>query len=431
MLAMTRLPRQPSNLHWSVDADGFVKHTYSNNQIAAVLQEMNELDTHRPSGLERRAFADVVTNVGQQGKEGTVQTSPKRQKSRGRRFLDKQDVGSGSALTTASISQIVLPEIVCVRISGECPVSTEFLKIVNHVGRAHGLIVRDPKTKMKVWAAVLVACHARFAPGAHLSFARFIFAWGIEYAQYIKRKIRSERRDQKNWKALPSDEELSKRRALHFAREDWDAWRPYAMKEAARRAEDERRILQFVLQCKADAARRKAEEATKRAAGEERRKAEERLRYLVKMMMRETTKQKAESARGTAREAMARMTERSKGRSVGEALAHEKASPAASHNDQTAVSGGVVKGSEQPKGSAEGPSADGSASMMQRQAASKSPKALAAALRKGTTPAPSIPYQSDRELRVYPTREDLQACWASLFSRLRLSPLVRPRLMLC
>ncbi|KAL1719999.1 hypothetical protein EV715DRAFT_289853, partial [Schizophyllum commune] len=202
MLAMTRLPRQPSNLHWSVDADGFVKHTYSNNQIAAVLQEvrraeipsdtptpstdgqMNEPDTHRPSGLEKRAFGVDVTNVGQQGKEGTVQTSHKRKKSRGRRALDTQDMGASSALTTAPRPRIALPKIIDERISGECPVSREFLKIVSRVGCVHGLIVRDPKTKMKVWAAVLVACHARFPPGAHLAFARFRFAWGSEYAQF-------------------------------------------------------------------------------------------------------------------------------------------------------------------------------------------------------------------------------------------------------
>ena len=64
-----------------------------------------------------------------------------------------------------------------------------FLKIVNRVGLAHGLIVRDPKTKMKVWAAVLVACHARFDPRAYLAFSRFLLAWGSEYARYIKRKV--------------------------------------------------------------------------------------------------------------------------------------------------------------------------------------------------------------------------------------------------
>ncbi|KAL1701571.1 hypothetical protein EV121DRAFT_282528 [Schizophyllum commune] len=371
MLAMTHSPRQPSNLHWSVDADGSVIHTYSKNQIAAALREvrraeipsdtptpstdgqMNEPDTHRPSG-SGQAFGDDAMNVGRQGKEVPGQ------------------------------------------ISGECPVSREFLKIVCRVGRAHGLIVRDIKTKMKVLAAVLVACHARFDPGAHLAFSRFLFVWGSdsEYARCIKRK----------------------QAARAFAREDGDAWRSYAMEEAARRAEDERRVLQFVLQCEADIARRKAEEAKKRAARDERRKAEERVRYLVKMMMRETTKQQAESARGMASQAEARTTERSKGGSVWEALAHESAEQQASSvASQTVVNGGVAKGSEEPKGSAEAPSADGSLSMMQRQAAPHTPRALASASRKGATPGPPNPYRSNGELRVYPTREDLQACWAALF----------------
>ena len=91
MLTLARLPRQPSNLHWSVDADGSVKHTYSKNQIAAVLQEARQAETtsdtpttstddqtmepdaHGPFGLERRTFGDDVTNVGQQGKQGAVQ----------------------------------------------------------------------------------------------------------------------------------------------------------------------------------------------------------------------------------------------------------------------------------------------------------------------------------------------------------------------
>ncbi|KAI4524538.1 hypothetical protein K525DRAFT_266915 [Schizophyllum commune Loenen D] len=376
MLAMMHSPRQSCSLHWSADADGFVKHTYSKNQIVAALQEARQAETtsdiltpltdpsrepdaHRPSGSKGRVFGDDVTNLMQQGKQGAVQTSPKEKKSRGRRSLNKQDTRASSALMSASKSQIVLPEIVDTRISGECPVSREPLKVVNRVGRVHGLIVCDPSAKMKVWAAVLVACHARFDPGAHLSFTRFLVAWGSEYARYIKRKIRSERQAQKDWKPLSSDEELSKRRALHFAREDGDAWRPYAMEEAARRAEDERRVLQFVLQCEADTARRKAEEAKglqaeakKRAVEEEeRRKALESVRYLVEMMMCETTKQQAESARGMARVAVSRTTKRPKGSSVGKAMAHESAKQKAS------------------------PDAS-------RQAASKSPKALAAASRK-------------------------------------------------
>ena len=88
MLAMMRSPRQLSNLRWSVNADGSVKHTYSRNQIVAALQEArqaettsdtlttsidDEPDARRPSGGGGRAFGDDVTNLGQQGEEGTVQ----------------------------------------------------------------------------------------------------------------------------------------------------------------------------------------------------------------------------------------------------------------------------------------------------------------------------------------------------------------------
>ncbi|KAL1711596.1 hypothetical protein EV715DRAFT_268456, partial [Schizophyllum commune] len=156
-------------------------------------------------------------------------------------------------------------------------------------------------------------------------------------------QIRSERRAQKNWKALPSDEELSKRRALSFSQEDGDAWRLYAMEEAARRAEDERHVLQFVLRCKADTARRKAEEAKRMQAEAQMRAAEEE--------ERRKAQESAESARGMARVAVSRTTERPKGSSVGKAMAHESAKQKAS------------------------PDAS-------RQAASKSPKALAAASRK-------------------------------------------------
>ncbi|KAI5891834.1 uncharacterized protein SCHCODRAFT_01097040 [Schizophyllum commune H4-8] len=415
MLAMTRSPRQPSNLHWSTVMDGSVRHTYSKNQIAAALHEARrtempcdnpttstddqtrEPDAHRPSGSRVRAFGDDMTNAWRPGKEEP---------------------------------RIVLPEIVAVRISGECPVSRKFLKIVNRVGRAHNLIVRDPKTRMKVWAAVVVACHARFDPCTHLAFARFLFAWSNEYARYLKRKIRSERRAQKVLKALPSDEELRQRRTLYFARDDGDAWRPYAMEQAARRAEDERRVLQFVLQCKADTARRKAADAKRREAEakkqaaeeeeEERRQAEERVRWFVEMMARETAKQQAESAAshdgGVARDAVARTTERPKGSSVEEALVNEsakqKASLTVSHNDCKVVGGGVVKGSGLPTSSAEESLGDGSIPMMRRQAASKT---LTLALQRKVFRAPPVPYWSNGELKAYPTREDLQACWAALF----------------
>ncbi|KAL1744753.1 hypothetical protein HDZ31DRAFT_63815 [Schizophyllum fasciatum] len=397
MLALARTPEQPSNLHWSTRPDGAVTHTYSKNQIAAALQEArhaekpgdgltistqgppSEPDARRRDGCGGRVFGNDMTNVAQQGEGGAVQVSPEQKQPRGRRSLDGKQSRKSSASGSKPAPAVVLPEIVDSRISGENPVSKEFLARASRVGRAHGLIVRDRTSYQDVWTAVLVACHARAAPRAHLAFARFLFACGAEYTRYVKRKFCYERRDRRARAGLPSDEELRKRRALCFARGEGDVWRPFVMQEQARRTEDQRRALR---QRELDTAKREAE-MRRRAAEEERRRAEAAVRDLVAAMVRHSSKAAAR--------------------------------PAAPRDSALARRSAPRKQPAKPEGNAAAASVRDLVVLMLRQAASKESKPTTPSSPRMSSSAPRNAYRSNGELRAYPTSEDLRACWSVLF----------------
>ncbi|TRM66493.1 hypothetical protein BD626DRAFT_482846 [Schizophyllum amplum] len=436
MIPFARPPRQPSNLHWSLNANGGLRYTYSTNDIVIAAQEArleeaaedpsasssargDAYDGRRCSSGGERAFAADLTNVEVQRDANGMQT-PSKSRKRSRRSLDNQKPDTAIQCAKSKEAAIILPDVEAARKSFKIPVSAQFLDVVQRVGRARGLIGRHPETQQDVWTAVLIACHARFDPRSHLTLSRFLLAWGAEYGRYMKRKIRNERKHKAHPTVLPTDEELFARRLRCCPPDDMEPYRHYALREAAARAEQKLLMLRILEQCtkenvakrhkvqaeeqmrdaeakqqEAEAKRREAEakrrdaEARRHAAEKEKRriKASEDVRALVAMMM-------DQSGQGGARPVV---TQRSK-----------------------------TKATEQKRASAM-PADSAAASrvyeliaMMERQTASSNPRAAGGVASPNQTTmdtksAARAAYRSDGELEAYPTRDDLLACWDVLF----------------